>query len=95
MANIEFIDRPMLENETFKGCPMIIKTRVRKDERPGKSSEAEKGDFKITSGPTITYKAGNVTCQRDDNGKVSYEIVNKSEAEADKSHQVKSAEPEK
>jgi len=93
MANKEFIDRPMLGEETFEGCPIIIETRVKGNEKPGKSSEAKKGDFEITSGPTITIEAGNVTCIRDDNGNVSYEIVNKSEA--DKPNQGENAEPEK
>ena len=81
MTNKEFIDRPMLGKETFEGCPMIIKTRVKENEneKPGKSSEAEKGDFEITSGPTITIKAGNMTCKRDDNGKVSYKIAEEPE----------------
>lgn len=85
MTNKEFIDRPMLGEETFEGCPMIIETRVKENEKPGKSSKAEKGDFEITSGPTITIKAGDVTCQRDDNGNVSYKIEK----------QVENTEPEK
>ena len=79
MTNKEFIDRPMLGEETFEGCPMIIETRVKENEKPGKSSKVEKGDFEITSGPTITIKAGDVTCQRDDNGKVSYKIAEEPE----------------
>ena len=72
MADQKF--RPMNQHESIGGCPMIIETTGKKNEKPGKSSKAEKGDFIITSGTDKIIPAGNVTCIKDDKGNISYKI---------------------
>ena len=80
--------RPMFKKENFVGCPMIIETAEREYKEPGICSKAQKGNFKIISGPEETYIAENVTCIRDDKGNVSYETEKTPETK--QSHDVRS-----